>query len=45
MIRFLRERSMGGGLPSTMRRFSEVLEDLELRDIPLQGVHLLGGVG
>ena len=38
MIRFTGERSSGGGLSSTMRRFSEVLEDLELRDIPLQGV-------
>ena len=35
MIKFPRERSRGGGLSSTMRRFSEVLEDLELRDIPL----------
>ena len=38
MIRFTGERSSGGGLSSTMRRFSKVLEDLELRDIPLQGV-------
>ena len=37
MIRFLEERSRGGGLSASMRRFSEVLEDLELRDFPLQG--------
>ena len=37
MIRFPEERSRGGGLFALMRRFSEVLEDLELRDFPLQG--------
>ena len=37
MIRFRGECSRGGGLTSVMRRFSEVLEELELRDIPLQG--------
>ncbi|RVW53640.1 hypothetical protein CK203_068945 [Vitis vinifera] len=37
MIRFRGEHSRGGGLTSIMRRFSEVLEELELRDIPLQG--------
>ena len=36
-IRFLEECSKGGSLNSAMRRFSEVLEDLELRDLPLQG--------
>ncbi|RVW35863.1 hypothetical protein CK203_084632 [Vitis vinifera] len=36
-IRFPGERSTGGGLSATMRRFLVVLEDLELRDIPLQG--------
>ena len=35
MIRFPEKHSRGGGLSSTMRRFSEVLKDLELRDIPL----------
>ncbi|RVW28639.1 hypothetical protein CK203_081350 [Vitis vinifera] len=33
----LEERSKGGGLTASMRRFSEVLEDLELRDYPLRG--------
>ncbi|RVW57097.1 Transposon TX1 uncharacterized 149 kDa protein [Vitis vinifera] len=37
MIRFPSERSRGGRLSSTMRRFSEVVKDLELRDLPLQG--------
>ena len=37
MIRFPRERSREGRLSSIVRRFSKVLEDLELRDIPLQG--------
>ena len=36
-IRFPEERSKGGSLNSAMRRFYEVLEDLELRDLPLQG--------
>ena len=36
-IRFPEERSKGGSLNGAMRRFSEVLEDLELRDLPLQG--------
>ncbi|KAL6342761.1 hypothetical protein AAG906_016595 [Vitis piasezkii] len=36
MIRFLRERSRGG-LSPYMKRFSEVIKQLELRDIPLQG--------
>ena len=36
MIRFPSERSRGGCLSSTMRRFPEVVEDLELRDLPLQ---------
>ena len=38
LVRFPEERSRGGGLTASKRRFSEVLEDLELRDIPLQGV-------
>ena len=37
MIKFLSEYSRGGRLSSAMRRFSEVIEDLELRDLPLQG--------
>ena len=36
MIRFRSERSRGGRLSPTMRRFSEVIEE-ELRDLPLQG--------
>lgn len=40
MIRFPSERSRGGRLTQAMRRFSEVVEELELRDLPLQG----GGV-
>ena len=31
------ERWRGGRVSSSMRRFSKVIEDLELRDIPLQG--------
>ena len=37
LVRFPEERSKGGGLIASMRRFSEVLEDLELRDYPLMG--------
>ncbi|WJZ95377.1 hypothetical protein VitviT2T_014152 [Vitis vinifera] len=37
MIRFPSERSRGGRLTQGMRRFSEVVEELELRDLPLQG--------
>ena len=37
MVRYLEERSRGGGLSASTRRFSEVVEDLELRDFPLQG--------
>ena len=37
MIRYPEERKRGGGLSASMRRFSEVVEDLELRDFPLQG--------
>ena len=42
LVRFPEERSSGGGLTASMRRFSEVLEDLELRDYPLRGARLLG---
>ncbi|RVW36927.1 hypothetical protein CK203_094920 [Vitis vinifera] len=38
MIRFPEECGRGGGLSASMRRFLEVVEDLELRDFPLQGV-------
>ena len=37
MIRFPSEHSRGGRLFSAMRRFSKVIEELELRDLPLQG--------
>ena len=37
VIRFPSERIRGGRLSPTMRRFSEVIEELELRDLPLQG--------
>ncbi|RVW98665.1 hypothetical protein CK203_032249 [Vitis vinifera] len=37
MIRFPSERSRGGRLSPSMRRFTEVIEELELRDLPLQG--------
>ena len=32
------EHNRGGSLNSDMRRFSEVIEDLELKDLPLLGV-------
>ncbi|RVW24396.1 putative ribonuclease H protein [Vitis vinifera] len=37
LVRFSEERSRGGGLTASMRRFSEVIEDLKLRDFPLTG--------
>ena len=37
VIRFPMECSRGGKLNFTMRRFCEIIEDLELRDLPLQG--------
>ena len=37
MIRFLRECSRGGRLTSMKRRFSQVIEGLELSDFPLLG--------
>lgn len=37
VTRFQDEHNTGIGLSSTMRRFSEVTEDLELRDLPLDG--------
>ena len=36
MIRFPSDRRRGGRITSCMRRFYEVIEDLGLRDIPLQ---------
>ena len=35
MIRFPNERRRGGRLSPSMRRFSEVIDDLDLRDLPL----------
>ena len=37
MTRFPYERGKRGGVTSTMRRFSEVFDDLDLRDLPRQG--------
>ena len=37
LIRFPNESRRGGRLSSSMRRFSEVIDDLDLRDLPLQG--------
>ena len=37
MIRFPSKRCRGGRMSLTMRRFSEVVEELELRDLPLRG--------
>ena len=31
------ERSKGGRISNTIRRFSDILNDLDLRDLPLQG--------
>ena len=35
LVRFPEEHSRGGVLTASMRRFSKVIEDLELRDFPL----------
>ncbi|RVX13981.1 hypothetical protein CK203_011251 [Vitis vinifera] len=35
------EHSRGGSLNSNMRRFSEVIEDLELKDLPMVGAFYL----
>ena len=35
MIRFPNERRRGGRVSSSMRRFLEVIDDLDLRDLPL----------
>ena len=45
MIRFPSERSRDGRVSSSMRRFSEVIDDLDLRDLPLRGARLPGVVG
>ena len=37
LTKFSEERSGEGRLTGGMRRFSNVIEDLELRDLPLQG--------
>ena len=37
VIRFPNEQSRAGRLSGSMRRFSEVLDELALRDLPLQG--------
>ena len=37
MVRFPGERRGVGRVSNSMRRFSEIIEDLGLRDIPLQG--------
>ena len=37
MIRFPNERRRGGKMSSSMRRFSKVIDDLDLRDLPLHG--------
>ena len=36
-ILFPNERSRGGRLSNSMRRFFDILNDLDLRDLPLQG--------
>ena len=37
VIRFPNERSREGRMSGSMRRFSEVIDELALRDLPLQG--------
>ena len=37
MIKFPNERRRGENVSSLMRRFLEVIDDLDLRDLPLQG--------
>ena len=37
MIRYPEERRRGGGPSASIKRFTKVVEDLELRDYPLQG--------
>ena len=45
MIRFSGERIRGGGLSPAMRRFLEVIEDLEQRDTLCRGTLSLGVAG
>ena len=45
MIRYPWECNKGGGLSLAMRKFSEVIDDLELKYISLWGIPLLGRVG
>ena len=37
VVRFPSERSREGRITCSMRRFSEVIEELALRDLPIQG--------
>ena len=37
MIRFPEERNRVGKISSSMRRFSHIIDELELKDLPLQG--------
>ena len=37
VIRFPNERSREGRMSGSMRRFSEVIDELALRDLPFQG--------
>ena len=43
LLDFFRERNSLSRLSATMRRFLEVIEDLELWDLPLQGVFHVEG--
>ena len=45
MIIFFSEHSREGRMSASMRRFSEVIDELALRDLPLQGGPLLGVEG
>ena len=46
VVRFPKESTRGGRLTYSMRRFSEIIEDLELRDFAFAGriFHLVGGL-
>ena len=37
VIRFPKERNRVGKISSSMRRFSHIIDELELKDLPLQG--------
>ena len=45
VIIFLSEHSREGRMSASMRRFSEVIDELALRDLPLRGGPLLGVEG